>query len=123
MGLSNTRVIIARRYAARGSVMITEKQVGKAFHLALLLTGNVEAAEPAVSDAIAASVCDLTGDQLLIVTAKHAIQLRDDFLPEAEALSTLPRELQRLFLLSTVCRDCLYRDCSRDSPGKRVLKF
>jgi hypothetical protein len=86
--------------------MITETQVGKAFHLALLLTGNVEAAERAVSDSITESVCNVTGDQLLIATAKHAIQLRDHFLPEAEALSSLPLELQRLFLLSTVCRDC-----------------
>jgi hypothetical protein len=84
--------------------MITEIHVGKAFHVALLLTGSIEAAERAVSDSIATSGCGVTGDQLLIATAQDLIQLRDQFLPRAEALSSLPIELQRLFLLSTVCR-------------------
>ncbi len=45
-------------------------------------------------------------DELLVATANFAIQLRDEPLPQAEIPSSLPPELQRLFLLSTVGRDC-----------------
>lgn len=86
--------------------MIADINVGEAFHVAQLLTGNMQAAERAVSDAIATSDCGVTEEQLLLASAKYAIQLSDRISPMAEVSSSLPLELQRLFLLSRVCRDC-----------------
>jgi hypothetical protein len=84
-----------------------EIDVRRAFLAALLLTGSAEAAESALSDAIATSECDV--NELLVATAKCAIklpiQLPDRCLPRPE-ISSLPSELQRLFLLSPIGRKC-----------------
>ena len=71
-----------------------------------MLTGTIEAAEQAVSEAIATLGCGVAVDELLVATAKCAVQLRDGCLPRAEIPSSLPPELQRLFLLSSVGRKC-----------------
>src|SRR5258708_3024538 len=71
-----------------------------------MLTGTIEAAEQAVSEAIATSGCGVAVDELSVGTAKCAIQIRDGCLPRAEIPSSLPPELQRLFLLSSVGRKC-----------------
>lgn len=89
-----------------------------AFLAALMLTGTIEAAERAVSDAIAASGCGVTVDELLVATAKCAIQLRDECLPQAAIPSSLPPELQRLFLLSSVSRNCSVLRTLMGSPWK-----
>jgi hypothetical protein len=86
--------------------MAAETHVRDAVLGALLLTGSIEAAERAVSNAIATLECGITVDELLIATARCAIQLRNERLPQAEIPSSLPPELQRLFLLSSVDRTC-----------------
>jgi hypothetical protein len=73
---------------------------------ALLLTGTNEGAEQAVSEAIATMDCGGSVDELLVATAKFAIQLRDERSSRAAMPSSLPPELQRLFLLSSLGRDC-----------------
>ena len=79
----------------------------KAFWIALLLTGSIEAAEAAVLDGIGALELDhISGDSLLLATAKSAIRRRTEFPEESEALSILPYELRRLFLLAPNYRDC-----------------
>ena len=83
-------------------MMATEIDVRRAFLAALMLTGRAEAAEGAVSAAIATSGCEV--NELLIATAKCANQLCDECLPEISF--SLPPELQRLFLLSSVGRKC-----------------
>jgi hypothetical protein len=66
----------------------------KAFWIALLLTGSIEAAEAAVLDGIAALEFDhISSDRLLLATAKSAIQRRTEFLEQSEGLSILPLEL------------------------------
>ncbi|MFZ0589735.1 MAG: hypothetical protein WAM39_04590 [Bryobacteraceae bacterium] len=86
--------------------MTVETHVREAFLAALMLTGTIEAAECAVSDAITALGCAGAVDELLVAAAKCAIQLRDECLPQAEIPSSLPPELQRLFLLPRVSRNC-----------------
>jgi hypothetical protein len=87
-------------------VIPVEIHVRDAFLAALMLTGTIEGAEQGVSEAIATMGCGFSIDELLVATAKCAIQLRDKCLPEVEIPSSLPPELQRLFLLSSVGRDC-----------------
>jgi hypothetical protein len=85
----------------------TVEPLPKAFWIALLLTGSIEAAEAAVLDGIAALELDhISGDSLLRATAKSAIQRRTEFLGQSEELSILPLELRRLFLLAPRYRDC-----------------
>jgi len=72
-----------------------------------MLTGTIDAAEQAVSEAIAASGCDFAMDEMLVATAKCAIQIDDEGLRRAEIPSSLPPELQRLFLFSSIGRRCL----------------
>ena len=86
--------------------MAVENQVRDAFLAALMLTGTIEAAEQAVSEAIATSECGGALDEMLVAAAKCAIRLRDRGLPQAEMPSSLPPELQRLFLLSPLGREC-----------------
>ena len=86
--------------------MAVENDVRDAFLAALMLTGTIEAAEQAVLEAIATSGCGVEVDELLVATAKCAIQTRDGRLPRVEIPSNLPPELQRLFLLSSVDRKC-----------------
>ena len=83
-----------------------EIQVRDAVLAALMLTGSIEAAEQAVSEAIASLGCGVAVEELLVATAKCAVQLRDGCLPRMEIPSRLPPELQRLFLLSSVDRKC-----------------
>jgi hypothetical protein len=85
----------------------TVERLPKAFWIALLLTGSIEAAEAAVLNGIAALELDhISGDSLLLATAKSAIQRRTDFIEQSEGLSILPLELRRLFLLAPRYRDC-----------------
>ena len=83
-----------------------EIQVRGAFLAALMLTGTIEAAEHAVSDAIAPSGCGIAAEALLVATAKCAVQLRDGCYPGVGVPSILPPELRRLFSLSSVERQC-----------------
>ena len=80
--------------------------VRDSFLAALMLTGTIEAAEQSVSRAIATLGCGIAVDELLVATAKCAIQLRDGCLRRVEIPSTLPPVLRRLFLLSSVGRKC-----------------
>jgi len=85
-------------------MMAAEIDVRRAFLVALMLTGTAEAAEGAVSNAIATSGCEV--NELLIATAKCANQLCDEGLAGPGISFSLPCELQRLFLLSSVGRKC-----------------
>jgi DNA-directed RNA polymerase specialized sigma24 family protein len=79
----------------------------KAFWIALMLTGRIEAAEAAVLDGITAVELDhISGDSLLLATAKSAVQRRTEFPEQNLGLSILPLELRRLFLLAPNYRDC-----------------
>ena len=79
----------------------------KAFWIALLLTGSIEAAEAAVLDGVAGLELDhISADRLLLATAKSAIQRHTEFAEQSEGLSILPIELRRLFLLARNHRDC-----------------
>ena len=79
----------------------------KAFLIALMLTGRIEAAEAAVLDGITAVELDhIFGDSLLLATAKSAVQRRTEFPEQKLGLSILPLELRRLFLLPPNYRDC-----------------
>src|SRR5260370_16905171 len=78
-----------------------------AFCIALLLAGKVEAAEAALLDGIAALELDrISGDSLLLATAKSAIHRRIEIPEQSDGLSILPLELRRLFLLAPNHRDC-----------------
>ncbi len=78
-----------------------------AFCMALLLTENVEAAEAAVLDGIDAQELDrISGDSLLLATAKSAVRRRIEIPKQSEGLSFLPFELRRLLLLAPNYRDC-----------------
>ena len=84
----------------------TEIHVRDAFLAALMLTGTIEAAEQSVSGAIATLGCGVAVDELLVATAKCAIQIPDGYLPRVAIPSSLPADLRRLFLLSSVGRKC-----------------
>jgi hypothetical protein len=78
-----------------------------AFWMVLLLTGNVEAAEAALLDGIAALESHhISSDDLLLATARSAIHRRIEIAEQSEGLSLLPAELRRLFLLAPNYRDC-----------------
>ena len=83
------------------------KALPNAFWVALLLTGTIEAAEAAVLDGIEAIELDrISGNSLLLATAKSAILRRVEIPEQSEGLSILPLELRRLFLLAPNYRDC-----------------
>jgi len=85
----------------------TVEALHKAFWIALLLTGSFEAAEAAVLDGIAVLEPDhISGDNLLLATAKSAIQRCTEFLEQSGGLSLLPLELRRLFRLAPNHREC-----------------
>jgi len=86
--------------------MKTGEALHEAFRAALVLTGSIEAAECAVTDAIATSAPDFADDTLLVETARSAIQRRTNFSEQPAAISMLPVELRGLFLLSSTSRDC-----------------
>jgi hypothetical protein len=73
-----------------------------------MLTGSTHAAEHAVLDGIAATEFDsVVGDVFLLETVKAAIQRRTESAHQSEQPpSCLPLELQRLFLLEPISRDC-----------------
>ena len=78
-----------------------EIQVREAFLAALMLTGTIQAAEQAVSHAIATSGCGAAVEDPLVATAKCAVQFSSVGIP-----SILPPELRRLFSLAPVDRRC-----------------
>ena len=84
------------------------KALDGAFRAALMLTGNMQAAEHAVFNGIAATDCySAEDDALLLETVKAAIQRRPNSLHQSqEAPAHLPLELRRLFLLTPISRDC-----------------
>jgi hypothetical protein len=86
--------------------MATESDVRDAFLAALMLTGTVEAAEQAVSEAIATLGSVIAVDELFVATAKCATRISGRCSPRAEIPTSLPPELQRLFLLPPVDRKC-----------------
>ena len=98
--------VLVQNFAGDAAPALVEIHVRDAFLAALMLTGTIEAAEQALSEAIATSGRGVAVDELLVATAKCAIQLRDECLPRAEIPFSLPPELQRLFLLSPVGRKC-----------------
>jgi hypothetical protein len=69
-----------------------EIQIRDVFLAALMLTGTIDAAEHAVSEAIATSGCGVAVEALLVAAAKCAVQLRDGCFPRVEIPSTLPPE-------------------------------
>jgi|tagenome__1003787_1003787.scaffolds.fasta_scaffold19843829_2 hypothetical protein len=81
-----------------------QMRVRDAYLAALILTGTAEEAERAVMDAIATAGCKL--EELLVATAKCAIQLRNDYSLGPKRPLSLPPELQRLFLLHPIARKC-----------------
>jgi DNA-directed RNA polymerase specialized sigma24 family protein len=83
-----------------------ESHVCHAFLAALMLTGTIEAAESAVSDAIATLECRDDLDELLVRTARSAALFWDERLLQVKTPSGLPSELQHLFLLPCVSRRC-----------------
>jgi hypothetical protein len=80
----------------------------EAFRRAWFLTGTSEAAEYSVLDGIAAmDLGRIADDPLLVVTVRSAIRRRADLASQSEEIpSHLPSELQRLFLLAPISRDC-----------------
>jgi hypothetical protein len=85
------------------------KALEEAFRGAWFFTGSGETAEYAVLDGIAAMDFGPVADDLLIVeTVKSAMRRRADPASQSEETpSHLPWELQRLFLLAPVSRDCI----------------
>ena len=83
----------------------TELNIGPAYLSALMLMCSFEAAEHAVSNAIAMSGPDVTTDELVVATAKCAIDGCGDA-DQVGGPASLPPELRRLFLLSPVRRKC-----------------
>jgi len=83
------------------------KALDEAFCAAFLLTGSTELAENAVLDGITAlEFGHIVDDVLFVESVKSAIQRRADFPGQSSpALSQLPLELQRLFLLAPISRD------------------
>jgi len=84
------------------------KALDEAYRGAWFLTGSSEAAEYAVLDGIAAvDLGPIADDLLLVETVKSAMRRRADLASQSEeASSHLPWELQRLFLLAPISRDC-----------------
>jgi len=60
-----------------------------------MLTGAIDAAEQAVSEAIVTSRCDVAMDEMLVAAAKCAIQIDDEGLRRAEIPSGLPPSVSR----------------------------
>ena len=79
-------------------------ELTESFYSALLLTGNVEGAEAAVLEAIAALDSDLA--RLPEESAKAAIQRNGKSQDYCGVPEALPAELRRLFHLAPVSRAC-----------------
>jgi hypothetical protein len=100
----------------------------EAFRAALLLTASAEGAEHAVLDGIAKLESGHISDDVLLVEAvKVVIRQRADFPSQPEpAPSGLPWELQRLFLLAPIPRDCFMLRVLLGIPGgtcSRILRL
>src|SRR5882757_7472307 len=79
----------------------------RAFWIAFMLTGRIDAAEAVGLDGIPAlELGHISRDSLVLATAKSAVQRRTEFPEQPEGLSILPLELRRLFLLAPNYRDC-----------------
>ena len=79
------------------------KALNESFRAALVLTGSIEVAERAVTDALVALGSNLSAQVLLAETARLAFQ-RSEF--GGESSSVLPPELQALARLLPVRRYC-----------------
>ena len=79
-------------------------KVGDALRAALALTGNIETAEAAVLNAIAALTDTPNVDNLLPETAKCALAQESELRSRPDRGSMLPHELQRLFHFAPIHR-------------------
>ena len=79
----------------------TDDALREAFLAALVLTGSMDAAERAVSSAIATLDPDPTRETLLIESVKLAIH-NSDSTKHVTSCAGLPPEIRRLFFLSPV---------------------
>jgi hypothetical protein len=86
-------------------MIAAEPNVGAAFISALMLTCSFDAAERAVTDAIAMSGPDVNQAELVLASAKCAIDLCN-YADQADTRVRLPADLGRLFLLSPGRRKC-----------------
>ena len=75
----------------------------QSYRAALVLTGSVERAEHALTNAIAALGSDCSAEALLVETVRLAVE-HNAFSPQAPPI--FPVELQALFLLSPTRRYC-----------------
>lgn len=82
-----------------------EAHFGPAFLSALMLTCSFKGAERAVADAIATLPPDATANDLLIATAKCAVE-QGESADQVHTRDRLPPELGRLLLLSPMSRKC-----------------
>lgn len=111
-------------------MIAAEANVGAGFIAALMLTCSFDAAERAVTDAIAMSGPDVNKAELVLASAKCAIDLCD-YADQADTRVRLPPELGRLFLLSPVRRKCfvlrmllrLTAEASAGMIGLREIEF
>ncbi len=96
------------------------RSLGRAFLASLLFTASTEFAEFAVSDAIAVLKWDhFSADNLLLQTAKSAIQLHSDLPDQFEqACSVLPPELRRVLFLGPRLRRCFVLRVLLSLPAK-----
>jgi hypothetical protein len=90
-----------------------DQALQEAFCAAVVLTGSAEAAEFAVTDAIASLESDLTRETLLRETAESAIRQRQNILTTSGTTVRMPLELRAFFAVSHVAR--LLR-----APGNRT---
>jgi hypothetical protein len=79
----------------------------RVFLVALLITGNMDGAEDAVLDGIAALDGTISSDGLLLATLKSAIERGEQHCGETDDISpSVPFELRRILLLSPDIRAC-----------------
>jgi hypothetical protein len=83
------------------------RSISNAFCIALLLTGDSDAACTSVVDGInALDAAVFSPFELIRETVRAASEFNDGFNDRAKALAMLPFELRRLFALSPICRRC-----------------
>src|SRR5690349_13163896 len=95
-----------------------------------MLTCSFDAAERAVTEAIGRSGPDINTAELVVASAKSAIDLCD-YADRADSCVRLPPELGRLFLLPPVRRKCfvlrmllrLSAEASAGIMGLRKIEF
>lgn len=86
---------------------LTEEELGRVFLVALLITGNMDGAEDAVLDGIAALDGTITSDDFLLATLKVAIERGEQRFGETEdTFPSMPLELRRILLLNPDIRAC-----------------